>query len=68
LLMGKIRLGGEKYQSLGQGWDYRYEGKSIVGFALLYKETVIHTAFFGTTESRKVGHMAGPRQRRDHRV
>lgn len=58
----------ERFQSLGHGWDYRYEGKSIVGSALLYEETVIHTAFFGTTESGKVGNMAGPRQRRGHRV
>ncbi len=58
----------EKYQSLGHGWDYRYEGRSIVGSALLHQETVIHTAFFGTTESGKVGNMAGSRQRRGHRA
>lgn len=58
----------EKYRSIGHGWDYRYEGPLIVGSVLLHKETVIHAAFFGTTESGKVGNMAGSRQRRGHRV
>ena len=58
----------EKYRSTGHGWDYRYEGPSIVGSVLLHAETVIHAAFFGTTESGKVGNMAGSRQRRGHRV
>ena len=58
----------ESYQSLGHGWDYRYEGPSIVGSALLHEETVIHSAFFATTETEKVGHMAGSRQRRGHRL
>jgi len=58
----------EKYQSLGHGWDYRYEGRSIVGSTLIHREMVIHAAFFGTTESGKVGNMAGSRQRRGHRV
>lgn len=58
----------EKYRFIGYGWDYRYEGPSIVGSVLFNVETVIHTAFFGTTESGKVGNMAGSRQRRGHRV
>jgi hypothetical protein len=57
----------QKYQSIGHGWDYRYEGQSIVGSALVFDETVIHTAFFRAAESDKIGHMSGSRQRRGHR-
>jgi hypothetical protein len=58
----------EKYQSIGYGLDYRYEGQSIVGSALVSHETVIHMAFFAAHESDKAGKMAGYRQRRGHRL
>ena len=28
----------EKYKSVGNGWDYRYIGKTIVGSVLLYRK------------------------------
>jgi hypothetical protein len=58
----------EKYRSIGYGFDYRYEGPSVVGSALVSHETVIHTAFFAAQESDKIGKMAGFRQRRGHRL
>ncbi len=57
----------ERYESVGYGFDYRYEGPAVVGSALVSHQTVIHTAFFAAQEGDKVGHMAGFRQRRGHR-
>jgi len=58
----------KKYQSLGQGWDYRLQGKTMVGSALVYRSKVIHIAFFRTTEADKAGRMSGYQRRRDFRV
>lgn len=40
----------KKYQSTGHGWDYRYEGKELIGSALVFQEKVIHAAFFRAGE------------------
>lgn len=58
----------EQYPSLGHGTDHRFEGPSVVGSALVFQETVIHTAFFRVTESEKTGRMAGYKRRRGHRL
>ena len=58
----------KKYESIGNGWDYRYEGKKVVGSALLYQKKVIHMAFFRVTEGEKVGSMAGYSRRRGFRT
>ena len=60
--------GEKKYESIGNGWDYRYEGKKVVGSALLYQKKVIHMAFFRVTEGEKVGPMAGYSRRRGFRT
>ena len=52
-----------KYQSVGKGWDFRYEGKSLVGSVLKFGKKVIHMAFFVITESDKAGEMASSRRR-----
>jgi len=57
-----------RYDSVGYGYDYRYEGKKIVGSALAYGETVVHGAFFKITESGKTGHMSSLSQRRANRT
>lgn len=57
-----------KYESIGYGWDYRFKGETIVGSALVYRENVIHAAFFRTTETDQVGRMSGYRRRREFRV
>jgi hypothetical protein len=53
----------KKYESVGKGWDYRFEGKTIVGSALKWEKKVIHMAFFAVFESDKTGGMAGYRRR-----
>ena len=58
----------EKFKSVGHGWDHRFEGPAIVGSALIHQEKVIHMAFFGMTESEKVGRMSSASRRRRYRV
>ncbi|MDD5242667.1 MAG: hypothetical protein PHU49_01500 [Syntrophorhabdaceae bacterium] len=58
----------ERYESLGHGWDYRYEGQSIVGSALVFSEKVIHMAFFSIVDSERIGNMSGFRRRRGYRT
>lgn len=60
--------GEKKYESIGNGWDFRYEGKTIVGSVLKYEKKVIHAAFFRVTESEKSGSMAGTTRRRRFRT
>ena len=58
----------EKFKSVGHGWDHRFEGATIVGSALVHEERVIHMAFFGVTDSEKVGKMSSASRRRRYRV
>jgi hypothetical protein len=58
----------KKYESIGKGWDYRYEGKLMVGSGLAAEDKVIHLAFFRITESEKAGEMAGLRRRKGFRT
>lgn len=58
----------QKYDSVGYGQDYRYEGKKIVGSALVHEGTVIHMAFFKTTATEKAGNMSTLSRRRANRT
>lgn len=58
----------KKYESVGKGWDHRFEGKKLVGSALKVDKKVIHMAFFGITESEKARNIAGFRRRREYRT
>jgi hypothetical protein len=58
----------KKYKSVGQGTDHRFEGKAILGSALLYRKKVIHMAFFKDAESSKTGRMSSYTRRRDFRI
>lgn len=58
----------QPFDSVGYGRDYRYEGKKIVGSALVHENTVIHTAFFQITETEKAGHMSSVSRRRAYRT
>ena len=58
----------KKYESVGKGWDYRFEGERIVGSVLKLGKKVIHMAFFRITESEKAGKIAGYRRRREFRT
>jgi hypothetical protein len=56
------------FESVSYGRDYRYEGKKIVGSALVHENTVIHMAFFQITETEKAGHMSSVSRRRAYRT
>ena len=58
----------EKYSSLGQGWDYRFEGKDKVGSALVFDNKIIHMAFFKTSKEDQTGRMSGYKSRREYRI
>ena len=55
----------KKYKSVGQGTDHRFEGKAILGSALLYRKKVIHMAFFKAAQSSKTGRMSSYSRRRE---
>ena len=56
------------FDSVGYGRDYRYEGKKIVGSALVHDSAVIHMAFFQITEAEKTGRMSSVNRRRAYRT
>jgi len=56
------------FDSVGYGRDYRYEGKKIVGSALVHDSTMIHMAFFQITETEKAGRMSSVSRRRAYRT
>jgi hypothetical protein len=58
----------QKFDSVGYGQDYRYEGKKIVGSALVHENTVIHMAYFQITETEKAGRMSPVSRRRAYRT
>ena len=58
----------QPFDSIGYGRDYRYEGKKIVGSALVHENTVIHMAFFQITETEKAGYMSPVSRRRAYRT
>ena len=60
--------GEKKYESTGQGWDYRFEGEKVVGSSRVYNKKVIHTAFFRVSKSEKVGDMSSAARRRGFRT
>jgi len=66
-----VRLRGKKAafvsDSLKQGWDYRFEGKDKVGSALVYRQRIIHMAFFKMSKEERVGQMSGYKRRRGYR-
>ena len=55
-----------KFQSLGYGWDFRFQADGLVGNALLHEEHVIHAAFFQLRPAEHREGMASLRQRRHH--
>lgn len=58
---------GQRFKSVGHGWDFRLEGRGMVGSALVYNRALIHAAFFRVTEAEKAGHMSGLSRRRGFR-
>jgi len=59
---------GTRHESVGYGWDYRFDGENIVGSALVYRKLVIHAAFFEVTgDGKGIGRMASARRRSSFR-
>ena len=60
----------KRFNSVGHGWDYRFRGDRIVGSALVYRGTVIHTAFFriGGRARREDDRTTAAHRRRGYRV
>lgn len=56
-----------KFDSIGRGHDYRFEGPNVVGSGLVLAGSVIHLAFFRMDENERVDRMSGYMQRRDFR-
>ncbi len=42
-----------RFEGVGQGYDYRFEGTHVIGTALAYAERVIHAAFFKNKDTNK---------------
>jgi GTP cyclohydrolase II len=57
---------GEKHASVGYGVDYRFEGNHSVGSSLVYKDQVIHAAFFSKDDLDQ--DLSSYRQRRSYRL
>jgi len=58
----------KKHRSVGLGWDCRFHGQDMVGSALTYRETVIHTAFFRLSEGDRTGRISSLKGRRGFRL
>jgi len=52
-----------RFSSPGYGWDYRFLGDDLAGSALLWRQKIIHTAFFQIPPNSSDGHLAGPGHR-----
>jgi hypothetical protein len=58
----------KRYDSVGYGQDFRYEGKKLVGSALIHENSVIHMAFFGITEAERTGRISSISKRKANRM
>jgi hypothetical protein len=65
---GASRCEEKRYESIGYGWDHRFEGKTIVGSSLVYREKVIQMAFFRVDESERAGTISSSSRRRSFRM
>jgi hypothetical protein len=59
--------GESRFDSIGLGYDYRFDGARMVGSALVFEESVIHLAFFRLDKGGILDFMSGYRQRRGFR-
>lgn len=58
----------KQFKSVGHGDDYRFDGDGIAGSALLFKEQVIHAAFFRVTKWEAGGNLSDLDVRRRFRL
>lgn len=58
----------DRFDSVGYGYDYRYEGAESVGSSLIHKDEVIHSAFFKIESATKDIKMSDLNRRRSFRI
>ena len=58
----------KKFKSAGLGWDYRFEGGTLVGSSLVHNETAVHTAFFRAQSATSSARMANYARRAEYRA
>jgi hypothetical protein len=56
--------GESRFPSIGQGFDYRFDGVRMVGSALVFEKSVIHLAFFRLDTDERQDYMSSYRRRR----
>jgi|GEM_PF-117355 len=67
-LQKAMKCNESRFEAVGQGYDYRFEGPKVIGSALVHSERVIHMAFFKADENdAQDGHMPSLLQRRHYR-
>lgn len=65
--LGEITRAKEtKFQSVGYGWDFRFQAEGVAGSALVHEDHVIHAAFFRLNPAEDRAQMASLRQHRRH--
>jgi hypothetical protein len=57
----------KRFKSVGHGWDYRFDGKGVVGSSLVHQEKVIHLAFFKADQEERTGRILSSSARRRFR-
>ena len=58
------RANERKFQSVGQGWDFRFQADKLAGSALIHEDHLIHAAFFRLDAVEDRSRMATLHQRR----
>jgi len=58
----------KRYKSTGLGWDFRFEGNTLVGSSLEHDSTVVHAAFFRANPTTQTERMAGYARRSEYRT
>ncbi|MGZ7131182.1 MAG: ARPP-1 family domain-containing protein [Halobacteriota archaeon] len=57
-----------RFKSTGLGWDYRFEGGSIIGSSLEHDRSVVHAAFFRAQSGTESPQMANYARRAEYRA
>ena len=66
-LKGMLDCEVKRFESVGHGWDLRFEGKRMFGSALEYRDSIIHMACFHKAKQTKQDDLAGYNRRANYR-
>ena len=61
-------LQGRRFKSPGLGWDVRFEGLGVLGSTLVYRNQVVHAAFFDVGEAGGAADGPAPDRRPSWRI